>query len=263
MLKRTLVLCFTMILILIMISAVSVIIARQKVIRVGVDGFSAPFSITNSFGDLSGYDVDIIKAIAKKLDYKIEFKIIAFTGLENNLNNRLVDVVLAPMDSNTPENQSRNIIYSKPYFFNYLTMMKIKGKEIKLNAEGDFEKNSMLCIPNKPFILNFVRTHYTNTILKIYNGSNLAIDALYENECDVIIDTKSSNEYYRTKHNLNKLEIKPIYSDDAYNHTYKIAMSIHRPDLFEQINKGLEHLIQTGEINKIHQKWFSSDYCKQ
>ena len=134
-----------------MISAVSVIIARQKVIRVGVDGFSAPFSITNSFGDLSGYDVDIIKAIAKKLDYKIEFKIIAFTGLENNLNNRLVDVVLAPMDSNTPENQSRNIIYSKPYFFNYLTMMKIKGKEIKLNAEGDFEKNSIQIKPSQNF----------------------------------------------------------------------------------------------------------------
>ena len=81
-----------------------------------------------------------------------------------------------------------------------------------------------------------------------------------KNPQDISSEKTSENS---TKHNLNKLEIKPIYSDDAYNHTYKIAMSIHRPDLFEQINKGLEHLIQTGEINKIHQKWFSSDYCKQ
>lgn len=261
--KRTLLLCFAMFLILFTISAVSVIIARQKVIRVGVDGFSAPFSITNSFGDLSGYDVDIIKAIAKKLDYHIEFKIIAFTGLENNLNNRLVDVVLAPVDSNNPENQSKNIIYSKPYYFNYLTFLKRKDRDIKLSSEGEFKKDSKLCIPNKPFIVNFVRTHYINTIIKIYNGSNLGVDALYENECDVLIDTKSSNEYYRTKHNLNKLEVKPIYSDDSYNHTYKIAMNIHRGDLIDKINEGLEHLIQTGEINKIHRKWFSSDYCKR
>ncbi len=261
--KRTIVLCAAMFLILLLSSAVSLIIARQKTIRVGVDGFSAPFSITNSMGDLSGYDVDIIRAIARKLDYKIEFKIIAFSGLEHNLRRKLVDVVMAPMDSNSTENQSENIVYSKPYFFNYLTMLKKKDKDLKLSPDEEFQNGSKLCIPNKPFILDYVRAHYINTIIKIYNGSGLAVDSLYKNECDVIIDTKSSNEYYRTKHKLNKLEIRPVYSADSYNHTYKIAMSAYSKDLIEKINSAIDHLIQTGEINKIHQKWFSSNYCKR
>lgn len=261
--KRTIVLSAAMILVILLISAVSLIIARQKTIRVGVDGFSAPFSITNSMGDLSGYDIDVIRAIARKLDYKIEFKIIAFTGIENNINKRLVDVVMAPMDSNNPENQSENIVYSKPYFFNYLTYLKKKDTDLKLSANEEFQDGTRICIPNKPHILDYVRAHYINTIIKIYNGSNLAVDSLYKNECELLIDTKSSNEYYKTKHKLNKLEIKPIYNAESYNHIYKIAMSAYRKDLIEKINSAIDHLIQTGEINKIHQKWFSSNYCKR
>ncbi len=248
--------------ILFTVTAISYIRARNNTLHVGVDGYCAPFSITNSHGELSGYNIDVIKAIARTLEYNIEFRIIPFTALEKDLKRRIVDVVIAPMDSGNDMNIRSDIIYTEPYYFNYLTLLKKIDKDIAYTEDG-FGKGTKICLPNKPYILDYVRAHYIGTTVKIYNGSKNAVDAIYKNECDVVVDTKSSNEYYRTKHRLNKMEIKPIYNAVEYNHIYKIAMNANKKYLKERINKAIDHLIQTGELNRIHEKWFSSKYLEK
>ena len=240
-------------------TAISFIRAKKNTLHVGVDGYCAPFSITSSQGELSGYNIDVISAIARALNYKIEFRIIPFTALEKDLKRRLVDVVIAPMDSGNDKNIRPDFIYTNPYYFNNLTILKKIDREISYTEKG-FGKGTKICLPNKPYILDYVRSHFNGTTIKIYNGSKNAVDAIYKNQCDVVVDTKSSNEYYRTKHRLNKMEVKPIYNADEYDHIYKIAMNANKRYLKERINKAIEHLIQTGELNRIHEKWFSSKY---
>ena len=257
--KRTINIIVIMYVILLVITAITYIRARNNTIHVGVDGYCAPFSITNSHGELSGYNIDVIKAIARSLEYKIEFRIIPFTALEKELKRKNVDVVVAPMDSNNELNNSTDIIYTKPYYFNNLTILKMIDREIPYSDKG-FSEGTKICLPNKPYILDYVRAHYINSIVKIYNGSKNAVDAIYKMECDVVVDTKSSNEYYRTKHRLNRMEVKPLLNAVEYNHIYKIAMNSNKKHLKERINKAIDHLIQTGELNRIHEKWFSSKY---
>lgn len=240
-------------------TAISFIRAKNNTLHVGVDGYCAPFSITSSQGELSGYNIDVIRAIARALNYKIEFRIIPFTALEKDLKRRIVDVVIAPMDSGNDKNIRPDFIYTNPYYFNNLTILKKIDREISYTEKG-FGKGTKICLPNKPYILDYVRSHFNGTTIKIYNGSKNAVDAIYKNQCDVVVDTKSSNEYYRTKHRLNKMEVKPIYNADEYDHIYKIAMNANKRYLKERINKAIEHLIQTGELNRIHEKWFSSKY---
>lgn len=257
--KRTINIIIIMYVILFTATAISFIRAKNKTLHVGVDGYCAPFSITSSQGELSGYNIDVISAIARALNYKIEFRIIPFTALEKDLKRRLVDVVIAPMDSGNDKNIRPDFIYTNPYYFNNLTILKKIDREISYTEKG-FGKGTKICLPNKPYILDYVRSHFNGTTIKIYNGSKNAVDAIYKNQCDVVVDTKSSNEYYRTKHRLNKMEVKPIYNADEYDHIYKIAMNANKRYLKERINKAIEHLIQTGELNRIHEKWFSSKY---
>ncbi|WP_078929540.1 substrate-binding periplasmic protein [Succinivibrio dextrinosolvens] len=257
--KRTINIIIIMYVILFTATAISFIRAKNNTLHVGVDGYCAPFSITSSQGELSGYNIDVISAIARALNYKIEFRIIPFTALEKDLKRRLVDVVIAPMDSGNDKNIRPDIIYTNPYYFNNLTILKKIDREISYTEKG-FGKGTKICLPNKPYILDYVRSHFDGTVIKIYNGSKNAVDAIYKNQCDVVVDTKSSNEYYRTKHRLNKMEVKPIYNAYEYDHIYKIAMNANKRYLKERINKAIEHLIQTGELNRIHEKWFSSKY---
>ena len=116
--------------ILFTVTAISYIRARNNVLHVGVDGYCAPFSITNSHGELSGYNIDVIKAIARTLEFNIEFRIIPFTALEKDLKRRLVDVVIAPMDSGNENNIRPDFIYTKPYYYNNLTLLKKINRDI-------------------------------------------------------------------------------------------------------------------------------------
>lgn len=257
--KKTIHIIIIMYVILLTVTAISYIRARNNVLHVGVDGYCAPFSITNSHGELSGYNIDVIKAIARTLEFKIEFRIIPFTALEKDLKRRIVDVVIAPMDNGNENNIRPDFIYTKPYYYNNLTLLKKINREITYTEKG-FAKGTKICLPNKPYILDYVRAHFIGSSIRIYNGSKNAVDAIYKNECDVVVDTKSSNEYYITKHRLNRMEIQPIYNAVEYNHIYKIAMNANKKYLKESINKAIDHLIQTGELNRIHEKWFSSRY---
>ena len=43
-------------------------------IYVGVDGYSAPFSMISDIGDLKGFGVDLMRAVANALDVNVEFR---------------------------------------------------------------------------------------------------------------------------------------------------------------------------------------------
>lgn len=90
-------------------------------IYVGVDGYSAPFSMTSDIGDLKGFGVDVMRAVANALDVNVEFRMIPFYALQNSLRRGTVDAVVAPFDSNLKENQL-NSNFSAPYFKNNLVL---------------------------------------------------------------------------------------------------------------------------------------------
>lgn len=217
-----------------------------------------PFTSIDKFGELSGYGIDLANAIGKTLEYKIEFRLIPFNALENEIDKNTLDIVIAPIDSNNQKNLKNNIIYSKPYYYNKLTMLINSVSKDKFLSEK-FVRGTKLCLPNKPYILDYIRKHYLGTKIMLFEGSRHSVDALYKNECDAIIDTKSSNEYYRTKHKLGKLECLPIPDAAEYDHPYRIAMSSRNSKLKDKIDDAIVHLIQTGELNKIHRKWFQSN----
>ena len=64
----------------------------------------------------------------------------------------------------------------------------------------------------------------------IYSNSGAAFNGLYNNQCDVLVDSKSSASYYITKHNLRSLKMYDMPENNASVY-YK--------------------------IDKISQKWFS------
>jgi ABC-type amino acid transport substrate-binding protein len=87
----------------------------NKELRVGVNLNSPPFGFINEHNDTVGVDIELSKAIAKKLDLKL--KKIPIEGAKHReeiIENHKVDLVVA-VYSVTPE-RSRKILFSKSYF---------------------------------------------------------------------------------------------------------------------------------------------------
>lgn len=76
----------------------------------------------SDIGDLKGFGVDLMRAVANALDVNVEFRMIPFYVLQDSLRRGAVDAVIAPFDSNLKENQL-NSNFTVPYFKNNLVLL--------------------------------------------------------------------------------------------------------------------------------------------
>lgn len=89
-------------------------INTKGVIIVGTEGTYAPFTYHNSEGKLTGCDVEVARAVAKKLGIKIEFKETQWDAMLAGLKSGRFDLVANQVALTTPERQA-TFDKSEPY----------------------------------------------------------------------------------------------------------------------------------------------------
>lgn len=228
----------------------------RDVVFVGVDGYSAPFSITNPSGELKGFDIDFIKAVSHAVNLNIDFRLIPFNALQDSIKKGSVDIVIAPFRIDRIAKTDKTFL-SKPYYKNNVVYVvredDYDDKDSTTKKMTDF---SRVCITDKPKLIKYLRKLEKSPSIMIYSNSGAAFNGLYNNQCDVLVDSKSSASYYITKHNLRSLKMYDMPENNASVY-YKIAINQSKPDLAKQIDAGIDYVIQTRQIDKISQKWFS------
>ena len=54
---------------------------QKKVLNVGCEGAFAPFTYINDEGNITGFDIDLIKELGKHLGYEVNINVMQFDGL--------------------------------------------------------------------------------------------------------------------------------------------------------------------------------------
>lgn len=88
---------------------------ERGTLRVGTEGTYSPYSYHDDSGKLTGYDIELVQAVADKLGVEAEFSEMGFDGLAAGLDVRKFDVV-ADQICITPERQEK-YLFSKPYAY--------------------------------------------------------------------------------------------------------------------------------------------------
>lgn len=76
-------------------------------ITVGTEGTYAPFTYHDESGKLTGYDVEITRAVAAKLGIKIDFKETQWDAMLSGLNSRRFDLVANQVGLTSPERRAK------------------------------------------------------------------------------------------------------------------------------------------------------------
>lgn len=94
----------------------------EKVLRVATEPTFAPFEFQKEGSDeLAGFDMDLIRAIGKKLGYKVEIANMGFDALIPALNTGNIDVAIAGMSITDERKQAVGM--SDPYYTSGLIVM--------------------------------------------------------------------------------------------------------------------------------------------
>ena len=67
---------------------------KKRVIKVGTDGVYAPFSFKDeSSGKLTGYDVEVIQEVGKRINADIEFTTVPWDSIFLGLESKRYDII--------------------------------------------------------------------------------------------------------------------------------------------------------------------------
>lgn len=120
---------------LVLVITMSVVSGATKklTLRIGSAIDYAPFEFRDANGKETGFDIDLISEVAKRLGFKPEFVDMKFTGLIPSLQAKKIDVIASTV---TITDERKKIVdFSDPYYKSGITISVKKGSSIKTPAD--------------------------------------------------------------------------------------------------------------------------------
>lgn len=213
-----------------------------------------PFDTVDDNGDIAGFDMDLLNAIAEDQGFEVEYKDMGFETLIPALEAGEADIIAAGMNADDPERQAK-VDFATPYIESGLVLVvkedndKIKGVEdlkpnmvitgqIGTTGADEAEKLQTEGKVAKAVILDKV----SDAVLQLQNGD---VDAL-------ILDKPVAEAYIGKQPGTVKIVGEAI---GAAEH-YAFAVQKGNKELLEKINKGYENVVANGTYDELIKKWF-------
>lgn len=224
--------------------------------KVGTDATYAPFGFKDKqTNQLTGFDVDIIKAIAKEEGKDVDVQNIAFDALLPALQSGTLDIAIS--DMTISEERAKSVDFSDPYY--------VAGSGLVVNVDNNDIK-SFKDIEGKRIGVSIGSTG-AEVAQKIPNAQikqfNYIVDAFVELQnkgVDVVINDTPVNEYYV---NTKGHGIAKVVGEDYEAAPLGIAVKKGNKELLNQINDGLAKIKANGQYREIYMKWFGKEPPKE
>lgn len=226
----------------------------DKTLVVGTEGTYAPFTFHDKQGNLTGYDIDVTKAVAKEMGYKVKFKETQWDSMFAGLDAGRFDVIANQVGINKEREQKYK--FSKPY--TYSTGVLVVNKDNKEIKSFDDVKGKKMA---QTFTSNYgeLAKKKGAELVKV-DGFNQAMDLLQSHRVDgTFNDSLSYLDYKKQKPDAKIKEIKGNAEKSKSAFTFSKKTSDKE---INDVNKALDKLEKNGELAKIGKKWFGQDVSK-
>ena len=252
--KKALVLMMTLVMALMMVAGCGGEKKKAeapKVLRVGTEPTFAPFEFQKEGSkEFDGFDMDLIRAIGKQLNMKVEILNMGFDALIPALNAGNIDVAAAGM-SITPDRQ-KAVDMSDPYY--------VSGLVVVVNKDNEAVK-SVNDLGNKGIAVQIGTTGAERAAkvpgakVKNFNTNAEVFLELKNKGVDAVIIDKPVAEYFLATGGGK--DYAKIVGDTMEAESYGLSLKKNSP-LTKDINKALLDLKKNGEYDKLYTKWFGA-----
>ena len=222
----------------------------QKVLKVGTDATYPPFGFKDEkTGKLVGFDIDIIEAIAKEENLKVEVKNMNFDGLLLALKSDSLDVVIS--DMTITKERAQQVDFSQAYYVAGAGLV-VQAKNTDIHSFKDLEgKRIGVSIGSTGAE---VASQVKGAKVREFNTIVDAFLELSNGGVDVVINDTPVNQHYV---NTKGKGIAKTVGEDYDPQPLGIAVKKGNAELLKKIDSGLKKIKDNGEYEKIYKKWFN------
>jgi cystine transport system substrate-binding protein len=226
--------------------------AGSDTLRVGTEGTYSPFSFQGPDGKLTGYDIEVVTAVAGKLGKKVEFTQTPFDSIFAGLEAKRFDIIAnqvtvtderkAKYDLSEPYTVSEGVIVTRADDTSITSLADLKGKTTAQSSTSNWAGVARDAGANVEAVEGFVQ----------------AIQLLKDRRVDATVnDTLAVGDYQRAK-NDSSIKVAGKTGDTS---DQAFAM-LKGSGLVADVNKALDELRADGTLKTISEKYFGSDVSK-
>ena len=221
----------------------------EKVLRIGTNADFAPFEFQDVNGkEYEGFDMDLIRAVAKEMGYKADIQNINFDGLIPALDADNLDVIISGMTIN--DERKKKVSFSSPYYKSGLSII-VRKDNSSIQKFADLKGKRVAVQIGTTSAMEVKKIEGVE--VREFNSSADAFMELRAGGVDAVVNDRPVNDYYIVQSGVNDVRrLDELLTSEDYG----IATSKKKPELTKGINEALEKLKKNGEYNKIYQKWF-------
>ncbi|MFN9169744.1 MAG: ABC transporter permease subunit, partial [Dolichospermum sp.] len=222
---------------------------RNQIMRIATEPAFPPFEFQGKNGELAGFSIDLMKAIATAAHFQVEFQSLPFDGIIPALQAKTVDGAISSITI-TPE-RAKTLAFSRPYFKAGLAIAVRKDNRNITNFQS--LQNHKIAVQIGTTGAKKAET-VTGAEVRSFDSAPLALQELQNGNVDAVINDAPVTLYAINTGNLQEIKvIQQLLTEEFYG----IATAKNSLDL-PLINQGLSTILENGKYQQIYQKWFKS-----
>ncbi len=227
----------------------------DKTLVVGFDQNFPPFGYVNDDGEFDGFDIELAKEAAKRMDMKIKLQPIDWDSKDMELESGTIDCIWNGFTMNGREDQytwtdaymdnSQVFVVRKDSGIKKLKDLKGKTVEVQKesSAESALNDNKKL---KKTFGDYLTVADYNTAMMDLESG---AVDAI-------------GMDIFVAKDQLKSRDGFKILKQKISSEQYAVGFLKGNTELRDQVQGALEEMVKDGTFAKISKKWFDGqDVC--
>ncbi len=223
---------------------------KNKIV-VATDATLIPMAFNNDRGVLSGFEPDLMNAIAKEAQLDIELINVEWAGLFGGLLTQKFDAVISSVT--ILEERKQKMAFTIPYLRSGVAMVVRKDTE-GVNSLADAKAKNLILAAQIGTTAYFLLEKDSEIKKKGYQQYGHAISDLIKGEVGGVLGESTSTIYYKANKTELFQKIK-MTGEIMTEEFYGIVLRKEDTELLKTINVALKNLLTNGMVEQLHDKW--------
>ena len=227
--------------------------APAKVYVVGTDAAYAPFESQNEKGEIVGFDIDVVKAIAAKAGIEVKFVNTPWEGIFNALTQGDRDFLVSSVTITDERKQTMD--FSAPYFdAQQLIAVKDGSKVAKFDDLKKLKVGVQTGTTGDEAVTKLQGKDSAN--IKRFESTPLALKELEAGGVDAVVADNGVVIHY--VNNNTTAKFKTVADASFTPEQYGLPVKKGNTELLAKLNKGLADIKADGTYDKIYAQYFGA-----
>lgn len=226
------------------------------VVKVASDSDFPPYEFRNEYGNLTGFDIDLMNQIGEDQGFRVENYTDRWEDIFGNLDNKSRDMIAAAIPYSVK--RDKKYLLSDPYAPLPSTLLYIDNT-LNLESLEDLSDVSIGVLDGTVQHEYFSSGKFKVKAVEPYITTYAAVQAMAQGEVDAVAEDAGALQYIMN--DLPDLQAKYFeYEDIHAEAAYKVlVIDKEQPELLEKVNAGLKNLKENGTYAMLTEKWFGED----